>query len=548
MTRRQRKQPDNRRRTGCWTCKEKHVQCTEEKPRCSRCVRLNLDCVRGLKLLWKEDALQRGIRFGREGAKPESDRKNIERNFQAVPIAQYAGRWLFLNTTYWDFGSSQDRPLEEPESLTQLNGAGRRACPFVPSLRAPPGHPLTSFSQTERYLLDYFIEGIGPNCSLSPFYNPYLSLITPLALSHAPLRNTLLAIAANQFYRLGNAKFEKEAYIYKQRALAGLQKEINERKPSFGAVATVLMLCFHDISDGCTPSWKTHLRGGMQLLNLLPLKTAEGHMLKQFFVMYFVAHDIMGRTAMEDSSEAETLENAWLADDDLEEIDMLMGCSRGLMSLISKISNLATEKSKMSKSRPLSISELSYFNNARNNLELELQSVQQTLPSYAKDRDDLLRVAEVKRLTALLYLRQRLGTPRNSSILSPVSVGLFARYPIAFNTNTTQAPPSPGPLAMVESSTLAWKEKLVTDIITIISTLPDTATLLWPLFVVGSVNIDNEEHRRFILERLQNIQNSRNLGNIRRARLAVESAYRARDLDHPRGNDWGREGRGISLA
>lgn len=114
-----------------------------------------------------------------------------------------------------------------------------------------------------------------------------------------------------------------------------------------------------------------HLRGGMQLLNLLPLKTAEGHMLKQFFVMYFVAHDIMGRTAMEDSSEAETLENAWLADDNLEEvrdpscflllffffktsrlppwkIDMLMGCSRGLMSLISKISNLATEKSKVS--------------------------------------------------------------------------------------------------------------------------------------------------------------------------------------------------------
>lgn len=202
----------------------------------------------------------------------------------------------------------------------------------------------------------------------------------------------------------------------------------------------------------------------------------------------------------------------------------------------------------MSKSRPLSISELSYFNNARNNLELELQSVQQTLPSYAKDRDDLLRVAEVKRLTALLYLRQRLGTPRNSSILSPVSVGLYARYPITFNTKTSRASTSPGSLALVESSTLAWKEKLVTDIIAIISTLPDTATLLWPLFVIGSVDIDNEEHRRFILERLQNIQNSRNLGNIRRARLAVESAYRARDLDHPRGNDWGREGRGISLA
>ncbi|KAK2868106.1 hypothetical protein FQN49_003155 [Arthroderma sp. PD_2] len=531
MTRRQRKQPESRRRTGCWTCKEKHVQCTEEKPRCSRCVRLNLNCVRGLKLLWKEDAVQRGIRFGREGTKPQAD-LNIERDFHGVPIAQYTDRWLFLNTTYWDFGSAQERPVEEPESLTQLYGKGRWSSPFNPSLRAAPCHPLLTFTQTESYLLDYFIQGIGPNCSLSPHYNPYISLVTPLALSHVPLRNTLLAIAANQFCRLGNARFEKEAYIYKQRALAGLQNEINERKPSFGAVATVLMLCFHD------------------LLNLLSLKTTESHTLRQFFVMYFVAHDIMGRTAMEDSPETEALDSTWLAEDNLEEVDMLMGCSRGLMTLISKISSLATEKSKISKHRSLSISELSYFNSARNKLELALQAVQQTLPSYAMDREDLLRVAEVKRLTALLYLRQRLGTPHNSSILSPVTVGLFARYPIRYSTCISRASPNPrpSPLVMAESSSLAWKERLVADIIALISTLPDTATLLWPLFVAGNVDIESEDHRRFILERLQNIQNSRNLGNIRRARLAVEYAYRAKDLDHPRGKVWGREGRGISLA
>ncbi|KAM5464980.1 Anaphase-promoting complex subunit 1 [Microsporum audouinii] len=490
------------------------------------------------------------------GAKLETDLKKIEQNFQAVPISQYTGRWLFLNSTYWDFGGSGDRPLEEPESLTQLYGAGRRPCHFIPSLQAPPGHPLATFAQTERYLLNYFIEGIGPNCSLSPFYNPYLSLVTPLALSHAPLRNTLLAIAANQFCRLGNVRFEKEAYICKQRALAGLQKEINEQKPSFGAIATVLMLCFHDISDGCTPSWKMHLRGGLQLLNLLPLKSAEGHMLKQFFVMYFVAHDIMGRTTMEDDG-TEGLDNAWLVDDNLEEEDRY---AYGLLSWaddldqqdleprFGEIKGVHATYKKISKSGPLSISELSYFNNARNKLELALQGVQQTLPSYAKDREDLLRVAEVKRLTALLYLRQRLGTPHNSSTLSLVRVGLLPRYPITHNTSPTHAALGPVPPVMVESPTLAWKEKLVTDIIAIISTLPDTATLLWPLFVVGSVDVDNEEHRRFILEKLQKIQNSRNLGNIRRARLAVESTYRARDLDHPRGNVWGREGRGISLA
>lgn len=42
-------------------------------------------------------------------------------------------------------------------------------------------------------------------------------------------------------------------------------------------------------------------------------------MLKQFFVMYFVAHDIMGRTTMEDDG-TEGLDNAWLVDDNLEEV------------------------------------------------------------------------------------------------------------------------------------------------------------------------------------------------------------------------------------
>lgn len=50
-----------------------HLQCTEEKPICSRCTRLKLDCEYGLRLLWKEDAEQRNISLGREGMKPRLD-------------------------------------------------------------------------------------------------------------------------------------------------------------------------------------------------------------------------------------------------------------------------------------------------------------------------------------------------------------------------------------------------------------------------------------------------------------------------------------------
>lgn len=176
---------------------------------------------------------------------------DIARDFHGICTRQYNGRWLFLNTTYWDFSDESGSSPCENDSLEFAcpfhidNGTGLR--PDHINLQAPPGHPLSHYPQVESYLLSYFVQLIGPNCSLSPLYNPYLSLVMPIALDHQPLRNTLLAISANQLKLLGDNRFEKEAYIYKQKALCGLQTEINERKPSYGSVATVLMLCFHDV-------------------------------------------------------------------------------------------------------------------------------------------------------------------------------------------------------------------------------------------------------------------------------------------------------------
>lgn len=74
------------------------------------------------------------------------------------------------------------------------------------------------------------------------------------------------------------------------------------------------------ITDGCSPSWMAHLRGGLQLIELVSSKTTESYLLKKFFVMYFVAHDIMGRTASEDPSMTEPSGYGWLEDDDMEEV------------------------------------------------------------------------------------------------------------------------------------------------------------------------------------------------------------------------------------
>ncbi|PGH00990.1 hypothetical protein AJ79_08054 [Helicocarpus griseus UAMH5409] len=453
---------------------------------------------------------------------------DLGREYQAVPIDQYADRWIFLNTTYWDFGDTsgterERNPLKHSAIAQPISGQG-----YHPSPDRPLGHPLAHYSAVENLLIDYFIRGIAPFCSLSQNYNPYLSLVTPLALNiqqpHEPLRNILLAIAANQLRLQGDCRYERAAYIYKQKALHGLQNEIYDKKPSPGAVAT--------ITDGCTPSWTTHLRGGLQLMALLPQQSCESQILKKFFVLYFVAHDIMGRTGVEDPSTVERVDNSWLEDDDLEEIDVLMGCSRGLMTVINKISELATERSKIMKTRQLTSSESSTFNAARDDIEHTLQYLPQKLPPYAHHQSQYLaEVADLKRLAALLYLRERLGNPNVRTQPNP-------------SLNRNQIAPGP-----VEISPAPCKTHLVKMIIDKIRKLPDSPTLLWPLYLVGNVGLDDEEHRRFVLDRLAGIQKIRNLGSVRRARMVVEYAYRAKDIDYPRGKVWGDDGPGIiSLA
>lgn len=53
---------------------------------------------------------------------------------------------------------------------------------------------------------------------------------------------------------------------------------------------------------------------------MLPQQACGSEALKKFFVMYFVAHDIMGRTGVEDPSEVGQVDHSWLEDDDLEEV------------------------------------------------------------------------------------------------------------------------------------------------------------------------------------------------------------------------------------
>jgi hypothetical protein len=161
--------------------------------------------------------------------------------------------------------------------------------------------------------------------------------------------------------------------------------------------------------------------------------------------------------------------------------------------------------------------------NATSELHTSLLTLKQRRPPHSADRQDLEQIANIKHLTALLYMHERLGFPRHS-------------------------PASAKPGTELDLSNLS-KDRLVSTIIELVGTLPDMATLLWPLFILGNVGVENEDHRRFVLDRLSSIQRLRNLGSVRRTIDAVKHSFGTTGLDYGMERAWGHESyRYISLA
>lgn len=499
---------ESRGRAGCWTCKEKHVRCTGEQPRCARCARLDLSCSYELKLLWQEDAILRGICLGREGRglRNGNTKKTTQRPdaFYLTPNVPP----IFLNTTYRHFRRRGDDgldPEEDNESQTQPR-TDRKEIPVVP----PAGHRLMGpsltiqrlpsspvLSKNEAYLFDYFVSSICPSCSLSQAYNPYLRYIAPMSLTYGPLLDAVIAVSANELRLVNDRRFEKESWWYKDRSLKGLRMRIASGDIGWPLVATILMLCFYDISDGCNTSWLIHLRSGLRAMQQLDCNATESEALRKFCLMYFVAHDIMGHT--EGASGEASGQHSWLKDDTIEEIDPLMGCSRGLLNLIDQISKAASDATTKISKGPLTKSEVAGLTAIRNELERSLRTIKQ-VPPPGSDSENVSEVAEAKRITARLYLHERIST------LLP-------------------------PNARSASALASYKIRLIEALIEQLSPLSTSPSLLWPLFVLGNASPANEEHRRFVLERLSRMLELRNLGSVRLAKQLILDKYRSWDLE-----------------
>uniref|UniRef100_A0A093UYD4 Uncharacterized protein n=1 Tax=Talaromyces marneffei PM1 TaxID=1077442 RepID=A0A093UYD4_TALMA len=217
--------------------------------------------------------------------------------------------------------------------------------------------------------------------------NPYRHLILPMAMQSEGLYHATLAVSA-QILRIADPRFRFAALDHGHRALrcliASLQrgqstpKYTNHKQMSNVEIDEILglalMLCWFEITDGCRPSWVTHLKGIHTLINQYQdifIKNSRTSDVSRFFSRYFSFHLVLARTTfrVEDditftkTTSSKNTGNTEKTDaimqyypsiskltdflslamplEDLDQIDSYMGFSNSLLLLINEVADLA---------------------------------------------------------------------------------------------------------------------------------------------------------------------------------------------------------------
>ncbi|THC89095.1 hypothetical protein EYZ11_011462 [Aspergillus tanneri] len=279
-----------------------------------------------------------------------------------------------------------------------------------------------------------------------------------------------------------------------------------------------MMLCLYEIVDNCDERWTIHLKGAKELIRLrrqqqmITSKSGGAHdPVSGFAELFFAFQDVMGRTACGE----EVLFGSDYWQENERHVDLWMGCSPELVSILSAITEMSrTRRQLASDSTQVALSLRAA------SLGRKLEKLVQEIDD---DEDEILHsAAELKRLAAVLYLHCALY---GASPTTPLVVGY------------------------------------VRSILQLISELLDSGSLVsmtWPVFVAAvELNPLHDEiwsdspdgavvyGRPLILHALAAMAES-SVSNVARTRAVIVKVWQARDGDMLKGspvdtsdcNDW----------
>lgn len=447
-----------RSRGGCKECRASRVRCDTQKPVCTRCRERGLACSTELVLKWESEFVSRGLAFGRAGvwnksrgaAGPQSVGKSgtgysdshllDDQEWCDVPLVE---PWGFVNSGVSTF----EQPNQVNIACDELNGlvVRRREPVLSRELLADPGSPLVldvvdyhnTFQHVQqlqgpsaslslfpnipptdhRGLFDYYLQHVCPRTTPSSrASSPFASVILPFCLSASPtLFHAIQALGACHWSRF-NPDYGTVALRFKSQALKGLRYRLSsEGSLSYSqdpeVLVVMMMLCLYEIVDNCDQRWTVHLKGAKDLIRfkrqrqLEPSRATDSDPVSSFAERFFAFQDVMGRTACGE----EVLFGSDYWQEHEGKVDLWMGCSPELVSILSSITELSRTRRRLSS------------DSARASFSLRAASLTRKLEGLVQEIDDdddeaLQSAAELKRLAAVLYLHCALygaspGTP-----------------------------------------------------------------------------------------------------------------------------------------
>ncbi|KEF52918.1 uncharacterized protein A1O9_10824 [Exophiala aquamarina CBS 119918] len=444
-------------------------------------------------------------------------------------------------------------------------------------LRLDPGSPqkaLATFARASKaspydpMLLSHYEAVI---CSSSTLLddernNPYRHVLLPMALDSPGVYHATLAISANVL-RLGQPEYAVVALDHRQKALrrlitllenggADTSREMDEM------LGLVLMLCWFEISDGCSPSWVKHLKGFRSLINRHRTICSQGSQhslnLEQFFMRYFAFHLVLAKTTFrpeEPDSEGATLQtgtpsssisddqtsvrhpsedpasgrqaksfsssslSSHMHEDTMDEIDPYMGFSNRLLLLINEITGLVRVGNTADNN--------TLFTNQARHLKSSLDNLHQHLPAFPA-------VAASASLSAspCSPTTQRDFASRTRAMAATAETYRHGALVLLHHILS-----QPHPAASISSHVVIHVKELQAAIRSILHTISThlddmvhTAALpLWPLFLAGCC-VDDEDQRMTALRVFETTEQRKRFGNVTPARQVMEMVWRQRDL------------------
>ena len=521
---------------GCKQCRASHVRCDLKKPTCSRCQQKGLSCSTQLVLKWASDFATRGLTFGRAGIWSKSGGSKHscspgssieEQEWCRFPAIE---PWGFVNSGISTFESPYQVNVmcDEPNALVLSDKAqGGRDCLPVSHLESPyafqvapiPTAPLSLFPHIsdlgQGRLFEYYFQQICPRTTASSkLSSPFASVILPFCLSASPtIFKAIQALGACHWSRF-DATYSALGLHLKSDALRELRHTL-ARKGSWACssdpevLVVMMMLCLYEIVDNCDQHWTIHLKGAKELIRLkrqqqgtLSGTSNSKDPVSAFAELFFAFQDVMGRTACGE----EVLFGSDYWSENERNIDLWMGCSPELVSILSSITELSRTRRQLA-SDPARGS----FTSRAASLESRLDHLVQEMDGDNNDDNALRSTAELKRLAAVIYLHCALHGA------SP-STQLVAEY--------------------------------VRKILRLISELLNRGSLVsmtWPVFV-AAVELDplNDElwsdagetavyGRPLVLRALAAMAES-SVSNVARTKAVIAKVWQARDGDMVKGS------------